>query len=76
MQASDIEIQAKEILYVKELLSTYIADYTDQPLSKIKEDTDRDFFMTPGEAVEYGIVDEVIKTKTSHIEMPAMPALY
>jgi len=75
-QASDIEIQAKEILYVKELLSTYIADYTDQPLSKIKEDTDRDFFMTPGEAVEYGIVDEVIKTKTSHIEMPAMPALY
>ncbi|GMH46843.1 hypothetical protein TrVE_jg9660 [Triparma verrucosa] len=75
-QASDIEIQAKEILYVKELLSTYIADYTDQPLEKIKEDTDRDFFMTPTEALEYGIIDEVIKTKTSHIEMPGMPSLY
>lgn len=71
-----MQIQAKEILYVKELLSTYIADYCDQPLEKIKEDTDRDFFMTPTEACEYGIIDEVIKTKTSHIEMPPMPSLY
>jgi len=75
-QAADIEIQAKEILYLKELLSTYMAEACDQPLSKIIEDTDRDFFMTPYEAVEYGIVDEVIKTKTSHIEMPPMPSLF
>ena len=39
-------------------------------------DMDRDFFMTPTEAMEYGIIDEIIKTKTSHIQMPAMPALF
>jgi ATP-dependent Clp endopeptidase proteolytic subunit ClpP len=74
-QAQDIEIQAKEILFTKALLNKYIADYTDQPVEKIEQDTDRDFFMTPQEALEYGIIDEVIKTKTSHIPMPAMPSL-
>ena len=74
-QASDIEIQAKEILYIRECLNTYISEYTDQPKSKIEEDCDRDFFMTPEEAAEYGIIDEVIKTKTSHIAMPPMPSL-
>jgi len=44
-------------------------------LKKIAEDTDRDFFMTPYEAQDYGIIDEVIKTKTSHIPLPAMPSL-
>jgi len=74
-QAADIEIQAKEILYIREALNTYIAEYTDQPKSKIEEDCDRDFFMSPEEAVEYGIIDEVIKTKTSHIPKPPMPEL-
>jgi ATP-dependent Clp protease protease subunit len=74
-QAADIEIQAKEILFVKACLNKYIAQYCDQPVEKIEEDTDRDFFMTPGEALNYGIIDEVIKTKTSHIPLPAMPSL-
>ncbi|EEC50162.1 predicted protein [Phaeodactylum tricornutum CCAP 1055/1] len=74
-QAQDIEIQAKEILYTKALLNKFIADYTDQPEEKIAADCDRDFFMTPYEALDYGIIDEVIKTKTSHIPMPAMPSL-
>jgi ATP-dependent Clp endopeptidase proteolytic subunit ClpP len=74
--ASDIEIQAKEILYIRELLNTYIAEYTDQPKDKIEEDCDRDFFMSPEEAVDYGIIDEVIKTKTSHIVKPNMPSLH
>lgn len=74
-QAADIEIQAKEILFVKACLNKYIAQYCDQPVAKIEEDTDRDFFMTPGEALDYGIIDEVIKTKTSHIPLPAMPSL-
>jgi len=73
--AADIEIQAKEILFVKACLNKYIAQYCDQPVSKIEEDTDRDFFMTPNEALDYGIIDEVIKTKTSHIPLPAMPSL-
>jgi len=74
-QAADIEIQAKEILFVRACLNKYIARYCDQPIEKIEEDTDRDFFMTPQEAVAYGIIDEVIKTKTSHIPQPAMPSL-
>ncbi|MEL6777721.1 MAG: ATP-dependent Clp endopeptidase proteolytic subunit ClpP [Cyanobacteria bacterium J06597_16] len=59
-QATDIEIQAKEILYLKSSLNEAMARHTGQPLEKIKEDTERDFFMSPEEAVEYGIVDKVI----------------
>jgi ATP-dependent Clp protease protease subunit len=74
-QAADIEIQAKEILFVKSLLNSYMADATGQPLDKIEEDTDRDFFMTPEEAQEYGIIDEVIQTKKSNLPKPARPVL-
>lgn len=74
-QAADIEIQAKEILFTKRLLNRYMSEYTDQPVDKIEEDTDRDFFMTPHEALEYGLIDEVIQTKTSGLRLPAMPSL-
>lgn len=74
-QAADIEIQAKEILFVRSCLNTYIADYTGQTMEKIQADCDRDYYMTPEEAVEYGIIDEVITTKTSHMEKPVMPDL-
>lgn len=74
-QAQDIEIQAKEILFVKASLNQFMADYCDQPIEKIAADTDRDFFMTPYEALDYGLIDEVIKTKTSHIPLPPMPSL-
>lgn len=74
-QADDIEIQAKEILYTKALLNGFMAAYTGQPVNKIAEDTDRDFFMTPREAKDYGIIDEIIKTKTSHISLPNMENL-
>jgi ATP-dependent Clp protease protease subunit len=74
-QASDIEIQAKEILFIREVLNTYIAEYCDQPKDKIEEDCDRDFFMTAEEAKEYGIIDEVVTTKMSHITKPPMPVL-
>ena len=59
-QASDIRIQADEILYLKKKLNSELADRTGQPLSRIEEDTDRDFFMSPAEAVEYGLIDKVI----------------
>jgi len=74
-QAADIEIQAKEILFIREVLNTYIAEYTDQPKDKIEDDCDRDFFMTAEEALDYGIIDEVVTTKTSHITKPPMPNL-
>jgi ATP-dependent Clp endopeptidase proteolytic subunit ClpP len=72
-QAADIEIQAKEILFVRAQINTYLAAFTDQPVEKIEEDCDRDFFMTPTQAVDYGLIDEVVKTKTSNIKIPPMP---
>jgi ATP-dependent Clp protease protease subunit len=62
-QASDIAIQAKEILRMKETLNKVLAHHTGQALEKIQTDTDRDFFMTGQEAKEYGIVDHVIANR-------------
>jgi len=59
-QATDIEIQTKEILRIKARLNELLAKHTKQPLERIEKDTDRDYFMGPGEAKEYGIIDEVI----------------
>lgn len=74
-QAADIEIQAKEILFIRSLLNSYMAEYCDQPVDKIQDDCDRDFFMTPEEALDYGLIDQVVETKTSHISKPSMPSL-
>ena len=62
-QASDIGIQAKEILRLKQELNSILTNLTSQPFEKIENDTDRDFFMTSEEAQEYGIVDEVMVTR-------------
>ncbi len=62
-QAADIEIQAKEILRMRDLLDQMIAHHTGQSLDKVKKDTDRDFIMSADEAKDYGIVDEVITTR-------------
>lgn len=59
-QATDVEIHAREILKMKELLNNILAKHTGQPFDKIQRDTERDFFMSSQEAKEYGIVDEVI----------------
>jgi ATP-dependent Clp protease protease subunit len=64
-QATDIEIQAKEILYHKNKLNTLLAAHTGQPLEKIEEDTERDFFMSPTEAIEYGLIDQMIDRRVS-----------
>lgn len=62
-QATDIGIQAKEIMRMKAKMNELMAKHTGQPLAKIEKDTDRDFFMTAEEAKAYGLVDEVIKQK-------------
>lgn len=61
--ASDIEINARQIIKIKESLNTIIAKHTGQPIDKISRDTDRDFYLNANEAKDYGVIDEVIKTK-------------
>ena len=63
-QASDIEIEAREILRIKDMLNQSMADMTGQALTKIEKDTDRDYFMSAAEAVEYGLIDRVIAHPT------------
>lgn len=62
-QATDIEIHAKEIVRVKEEMNQMLADHTGQGIEKVRIDTDRDFWMTAGEAKEYGVVDEVLEAR-------------
>jgi ATP-dependent Clp protease protease subunit len=59
-QASDIEIEAREILRIKDMLNQSMADMTGQPLEKIAKDTDRDYFLSAAEAVQYGLIDRVV----------------
>lgn len=59
-QAVEIEIQAREILYIKDRLNTMLVEHTGQPMEKLQEDTERDFFMSAEEAKEYGLIDQVI----------------
>ncbi|NIS61972.1 MAG: ATP-dependent Clp endopeptidase proteolytic subunit ClpP [Proteobacteria bacterium] len=66
-QASDVDIQAKEILRLREELNKILCDHTNQPLEKINRDTDRDFYMSGSEAKDYGIIDEVV------VKRPILP---
>tara|TARA_B100000902_G_scaffold374512_1_gene403539 strand:+ start:144 stop:761 length:618 start_codon:yes stop_codon:yes gene_type:complete len=62
-QATDIEIQAKEILFLRERLNSLLAEHTGQSMEVIERDTERDRFMSAAQSVEYGIVDEVISSR-------------
>ncbi len=64
-QAADIEIHAKEILYIRERLNTILAKHTGQNMERIQQDTDRDFFLSAEESVKYGLVDEVMSERGS-----------
>jgi len=64
-QATDIGIQAKEILRLKQDLNNILAKHTGQPVEKVEQDTDRDYYMTSSQALEYGIIDEVIVKRAS-----------
>ena len=63
-QASDIEIHAKEILYLKEKLNTIMAEHSGQSLEKVSKDTDRDNFMSAKDAMDYGLIDKVISSRS------------
>jgi len=62
-QASDIEIQAREILYLRERLNKVLSEKTGQPIERIARDTDRDNFMSPEDAVSYGLIDKVLSNR-------------
>jgi len=61
-QATDIDIQAREILKIRENLNRILAEHTKQDIEKIRKDTDRDYFMSADESMQYGIVDKVVKS--------------
>ncbi|MFS8638257.1 MAG: ATP-dependent Clp protease proteolytic subunit, partial [Gemmatimonadota bacterium] len=67
--AADIEIQAREILYARQRLNEILAKHTGQPVERIAEDVDRDRFMSPLEAKEYGIIDNVVTTRGEVVEV-------
>lgn len=73
-QAADVRIQAREILYMRDILNQHLADATGQTADQIEKDCDRDNFMTPEEAKEYGLIDSIIETKSwPRIQKPPRP---
>jgi ATP-dependent Clp protease protease subunit len=62
-QATDIEIEAKEILRIRSELNHILAERCHQPIEKIEKDTDRDYYLSPFEAQEYGLIDKVIEDR-------------
>jgi ATP-dependent Clp protease protease subunit len=62
-QASDIKIQADEILYLKHAINKILTDNTNKTLKQIEQDTDRNFFMSPEEAIKYGIIDKILSSR-------------
>lgn len=62
-QASDIDIQAKEILRMREEINKILVRHTSQPIEKVAKDTERDYFMSPDQAIEYGIIDQILEKR-------------
>jgi ATP-dependent Clp protease protease subunit len=67
-QATDIEIHAKEILRIREELNRILAKHTNQPIDRISKDTERDFFLRPDDALEYGLVDAIISKREEAVK--------
>ncbi|MDZ7632370.1 MAG: ATP-dependent Clp protease proteolytic subunit [Gemmatimonadaceae bacterium] len=72
--ASDIEIQAREILYLKGKMNELMAKHTGRPVEEIERDTDRDRFMSAQEALDYGIIDNIVTSRTE-LPVDAKPAV-
>jgi ATP-dependent Clp protease protease subunit len=73
-QATDIEIQAKEILRMREMLESILAEHTGQELDRVHRDTDRDFIMSAVEAKDYGIIDEIVSGNVGELAAAAAAA--
>lgn len=68
--AADIEIQAAEILYLRERLNGLLADHTGQPVERVERDVERDYFMSAEQAREYGLIDRILETRASPVPAP------
>ncbi|MFZ0217568.1 MAG: ATP-dependent Clp protease proteolytic subunit, partial [Candidatus Dormiibacterota bacterium] len=68
-QATDIQIHAKEILRTREVLNGILARHSGQPIERVEQDTERDFFMTPEQAKEYGLIDDIITQTAPAVEV-------
>ncbi|SHG99894.1 ATP-dependent Clp protease, protease subunit [Hydrocarboniphaga daqingensis] len=68
--AADIEIQAAEILYLRERLNALLADHTGQPVERVERDVERDYFMSAEQAREYGLIDRILETRASPVPAP------
>jgi ATP-dependent Clp protease protease subunit len=66
-QAADIEIAAREIMRLQEIIRGILAKHTGQPMDKIIHDTDRDFYLSPQQSVEYGLIDEILSKPSEEI---------
>ena len=71
-QAADMEIHAREILKIRQQLNEILAECTGQPLDRVQQDTERDFFMSPDQAKEYGLIDEIIAPSVAQAEAAAV----
>ena len=69
-QATDIEIQAREILYLRERLNRMYAEHTGQPIEKVARDVERDFFMSSEQAKDYGLIDQILDRRTVAVATP------
>jgi ATP-dependent Clp protease protease subunit len=67
-QASDIDIHAREILLIREKLNKILSDHTGQPIEKVQQDTDRDNFLSANDAVSYGLIDQVLSSRTAVVD--------
>jgi ATP-dependent Clp protease, protease subunit len=72
-QAADIEIAAREIMRIQDIIRNILSRQTGQTMEKIVHDTDRDFYLNPQQAVEYGLVDEILSGPTKGVVKPAKP---
>jgi ATP-dependent Clp protease, protease subunit len=72
--ASDIEIQAREILYLRQRLNQIMSERTGQPIERIEKDTDRDTFLSADDSVAYGLIDKVLDSRSQVAAPPTPPA--
>eukprot|EP00371_Babesia_bovis_P001283 XP_001609930.1 ATP-dependent Clp protease proteolytic subunit 1 [Babesia bovis T2Bo] len=74
-EVTDIKIQANEILHIRQILNAHFSHFTGKSIEQVEQDCERDYYMRPSEAMEYGLIDRICTTRTSHIPIPTAPVI-